>query len=879
MLEHPHARSVPFILDKLKSDAETGLTHQEAQSRLVRFGPNELTVSSPKNPFLILLSQFLSPLVWVLVLAAVLAFIFSQWLEGIAVVVVIFINAGIGFFMEMQANRSMEALKKLTITQARSIRQGELIQLNSRDLVPGDIINLEAGDIVPADCRLVQENNLGIMESILTGESNQVSKQVELLDVKTALADQKNIVFKGTMVTRGNAKAIVFATGRTTQFGQISRLTEHAEKDTTPLEKKLDRLSRKLIGLTLLLAFLIFSIGLFQGRELYLMIETAIALAIAAIPEGLPIIATIALARGMLRLANHNVIVKRLSSVETLGETEVIFTDKTGTLTENELHPDILVLQQDEEPILIKPGQPVPANLSIVRTQLIKVAVLCNNATRVSGGEISEIGDPLELALLKLIEGTDLNLESLRAENIRLHEIPFASETKMMLTIHQNENQPHKLICAKGALEVILDRCDSVLTGQGIGPLNDPNLWINQANHLASKGQRVLALAYNEVESKIDFEHQLILIGMVGFLDPPRKEIRDAIKTCREAGIRVIMVTGDHPETARNIAYKIGMTDHESDPVIHGAALGDEDLRPDTAMNEILRSNVFARVNPVQKLNLIKRFQEQGKTVGMTGDGVNDTPALKKADIGIAMGQRGTEAAKEVADIVLKDDAFTSIVLAIKQGRGIFDNIRHFVVYLLSCNLSELLLVALAFFSNLTLPLLPLQILFINMVTDVFPAFALGMNKESDRVMSRPPRTKKTPIITKAMWISIVGYAIGITIASLGAMIFATYVLRTDATIANNFAFYTLILSQLWNVFNLPDARKSFLFNEITRNRYVWYALLGSIFIMVLAYSTPVISEVLNLGRFSLKYVGYVLIFSFFPIVFVQFFKRLKVID
>lgn len=880
-----HALSHHTLSEQLQSDLDRGLAQHEVVKRLRQFGHNILETQDRRSLINIFFAQFVNPLVWVLVVAAGLAFLFQEWLEGLAVIVVIFINAGIGAFMEAQAVRSMESLRKLSRTNARVIRDGRHQQLSATELVPGDVIYLEAGEMVPADCRLVEENNLSVTEAALTGESAQVSKDTTTLPLEVPLADRKNLIFKGTIATRGNAKAIVVATGKSTQLGQIAQLTQEADKEVTPLENKLNVLSRKLIGLTLILAVLVLLLGVLQGRGVYLMVETAIALAIAAIPEGLPIVATIALARGMLRLAKRQVIVKRLSAVETLGETEVIFTDKTGTLTENRLLPDTLAFDFGQagvefinDKLVFRDAAQVDLKKAFAFTQLRKVAALCNNAS-LGNDEGASTGDPLEIALLQFAAGIGQDFFKLQDHHPRVHEIPFDSDTKMMGTLHKHDQRSDYLVCIKGALEVVLEESDFVLTKEGKAPLVDRQKWIDQADSLAARGLRVLAFAYSEIdEPKEDFFQHLIFIGFIGFIDPPRTEIQGAIKTCQAAGIRVVMVTGDHPETARNIAQKIGLTHKEDALVVHGKSLKNMDEASPEDLLTWQSTNVFARVSPAQKLDLVKLYQKAGKTVGMTGDGVNDTPALKKADIGIAMGQRGTEAAKEVADLVLKDDAFTSIVMAIKQGRSIFENIRHFVVYLLSCNLSELLIVAAAFFSNLAMPLLPLQILFLNMVTDVFPAFALGVNRDIEQVMKQPVRGKNTAIISKSMWVSIVVYAISITIAVLGALLFATHKLDASEILANNFAFYTLILAQLWNVFNLPEAKIPFWSNEVTRNRYIWLALLASISIVIIAYYTPLLKEVLSLADFNLEYLGYILLFSVFPIFFIQLFKRLQLI-
>jgi len=873
-IQAPYTIAKEKVIKHLQSNIDKGLSKEQVEERQLKYGLNEIKGTQHRSWLAIFLEQFTSPLVWVLAGAAILAMVFQEWLEGSAILVVILINAGIGFFMEFQAQKSMDALRKLSPSFAHVIREGVLLKINTKWLVPGDILSLEAGDMVPADGRILETHNLAVSEAALTGESIQVSKHSDSLLKDTLLADQKNLVFKGTVVTRGNGKAIITHTGNQTQLGQIARLTQEATKSSTPLEKKLQQLSHRLIGLTILLAGLVFLVGVLQGRDLFLMIETAIALAVAAIPEGLPIVATIALARGMLRLAKYQVIVKELNAVETLGETEIILTDKTGTLTKNQMSVDTLLFDF---------GSTTIADTYLQNTfafdQLQKVAALCNNAVLSNGSNTEAIGDPLEIALLQFAVRESKWHKVLQKEFARIKEIPFDSSTKMMATLHKNGRRPDYLVCLKGALEVVLAESDYVLTKDGKSLLTNREYWINKANELAAQGMRVLAFAYSEIEQpKEDFTHNLIFIGCIGFIDPPREDISAAIQTCREAGIKVVMVTGDHPATAKHIALKTSLIDNENEPVIHGRQLKKLDHLASQELTTLQQTHIFARVNPEQKLDLVSFYQQQGKTVGMTGDGINDTPALKKADIGIAMGQRGTEAAKEVADLVLEDDAFSSIVLAIKQGRGIFENIRHFVVYLLSCNLSELLVVSMAFFSNLTMPLLPLQILFINMITDVFPALALGMNKSVKNVMTEPPRGKDIPIVSSSMWIAIIVYALGITIASLSALIFATYYLQVNDATANNFAFYTLILAQLWHVLNLPKANESFFKNEVTTNSYVWWALGGCVVLVVGAYAHPLMREILHLAPFTWEYLGYVIGFSFFPIAFVQFFKRLRLI-
>ena len=881
VIKSPHQLDIDKVCALLKSDSEHGLSELEAISRLRKYGKNALVEPKKRSLIRIFIGQFTNALVAVLAIAAAVAFVFEEWLEGSAILVVILINAIIGYYMEVQAIKSMDALRKLTRSFTRAIRDGHLQQVSVEELVPGDVVFLEAGDMVPADCRLTEFQQLGVSEAILTGESDLIEKTIDPIDGQPLLAETFNMIYKGTMISRGNAHALVVGTGRNTQLGRIADLTAEAEKESTPLEKKLTILSKKLIGITLILAAGVMIIGLIQGRGLYLMIETAIALAIAAIPEGLPIVATIALARGMLRLARYQVIVKKLSAVETLGETQVILTDKTGTLTENRLSPEVLVTYAGDSFIdhLQLNNNEKSKEDHVILERILEVGVLCNNASLKTESDEDDVGDPLEVALLRLADEKHEDYLSLYQKFPRIKEIPFDSDIKMMGTMHEYHNDDY-LVCVKGAVEVVLKESDYVLTANGLVPLKEISYWSQKADALSEKGIRVLAMAYATIDEVVDdFSHNLVLLGLIGFMDPPRKEIKEAIDTCHKAGIEVVMVTGDHPKTAVNIAREVNLMNEHDGPAIHGSKLDLEHKLSDEERAQLIRTSVFARVSPAQKLKLVNLYQSMGQTVGMIGDGVNDTPALKKSDIGIAMGKRGTEAAKEVADLVLKDDAFTSIVVAIRQGRGILENIRYFVIYLLSCNLSEILLVASAFFTNLPMPLLPLQILFINMVTDVFPAFALGTCRESESVMQQSPRKKGAPIITREGWKSIVVYALFITMASIGALLYASLYLELDAVLANNFAFYTLILAQLWQVFNLTDINQSFFNNIITRNKYIWSALFLSIVIVVVAYFVPVLKEVLSLGNFTWEYLGLVIGFSLLPVASIQITKRLKLIE
>ncbi len=876
MIKNPHSIPINDIINQLNIDPEKGLNATEAKRRLAIYGENKLKHKKRKNGWIILLEQFLDPIIYILSIAMLLAFVFGEWLEGFSVMVVILLTALIGFSMEIQAVRSVEALQRMTQTEANVLRNGNVVRLASRYLVPEDIIQLTQGNVIPADARLIWHQSLAVKESVLTGESDQIEKSTRALSPDTPLAEHTNMVYKGTIVTRGNAKAIVTATGDQTAIGQISSLTQEAIQKRTPLEKRLNRLSHWLIGLTLILAALIAISGYFQGKDLLLMIKTGIALAVAAIPEGLPIVATIALAKGMVKLSKKKVIIKKLEAVQTLGETTIVCTDKTGTLTENKMAVHKLVFYDIELDVnhFEDAFSTYDLENSQVLNKIVEVAVLCNNSQL---GDESMNGDSIEIALLDFVKKVT-NPKRIRDQYPEEAEIPFDAEQKIMATLNKANGQFQ--IHVKGALERVLDSCSYVLTKEGIQPLQNKTEWYIKANKIASEGLRVLAFAYKNEQCKPTIDgllQELVFLGIIGFIDPPRSDIKQAIQTYKDAGIKVVMITGDHPDTARKIGEEIGLltVDDINESVIHGKNIIDLDNLNIEDRFTILKAKIFARMIPKQKLDLVSFYQKHNAVVGMIGDGINDTPALKKADIGIAMGIRGTEAAKEVADVILMDDQFTSTELAIRQGRTIFENIRHFVVYLLSCNLAEIIAVAIASLTNLPLPLLPLQILFLNLVTDIFPALALGMGKGDAGIMKQPPRNPDEPIVTKNLWVSTIIYGLSITISVIGITIYANSILKLPSEIINNMAFYTLVLAQLLNVFNIPHRRTSFFKNEVTMNPWIWCAIVFSILIVVIAYHVNILQQVLSLVQLSSEQFLTVGIFGIGTLILTQIIKRL----
>ncbi|MBC7746203.1 MAG: cation-translocating P-type ATPase [Flavobacterium sp.] len=868
-----HATSIEESVASLESDLNKGLSEERAKKSLERYGLNAITEAKTITAFQILVNQFKSPIVFLLVFAAALSFWFKEWLDGSAILLVLFINAAIGFYMEIKARKSMLALKKLSSVPAKVLRNGKLNEINSENIVPGDILFAEAGDLISADGRICRSTQLLIDESALTGESVPVEKDTNILPEETVLADRINMSFKGTYVSKGNAYILVAATGMQTELGKIATMVHSSEQAASPLEKKLEAFSKKLIKITVGLVVVIFITGLINGQNIVDMLATAIALAVAAIPEGLPIVATMSLAQGMLKMSRYNVIVKKLSAVETLGGTNVICTDKTGTLTQNKME----VVFVDTHSGAWKKDVPFAGKKEHLDL-IFKGAVLCNTANiQSSGKETKEIGDPMEIALLKFAQGNGEDPEKIRKEFLKKDEEPFSSETKIMATLNEHDGKYY--VFAKGAAEELLLKCTTVFEDD-IVPLDSSKRekWLATAEKFSASGHRMIAMAYHETAGKPNsLIDDLVFVGLVGLIDPPRPEVFSAINDCKTAGIKVVMITGDHPSTAHFIGTQLGISKEEELPVIGKDMKKYEDLTEDDKQKWI-NTSVFARVNPKHKLDLIKVFQEKGYVVGMTGDGVNDAPALKKSDIGIAMGLRGTQVAQEVSDMVLKDDSFSSIVVAIRQGRSIFENIKNFVTFLLSCNLSELLVIAVAAVMILHSQLLPLQILFINLITDVLPALALGVTKGGADIMKLPPRKSSEPIIDNSRWKLIFFYSAVIAVASISAVLINHYYFHIgqswDAASCNNVLFFTIIFSQLLHVFNMGTG--SFFNNEVIKNKYVWFSVLASTVIVIGMIQIPYVREALNLISLSLNEWMLIFCASVFSVIVIQFEKKLK---
>lgn len=832
----PHAQSVETVTAELRVDPRRGLDDREAARRRATIGPNLLRARSPVSEATLLARQLLSPVVALLAGAMVASAAFGEWHQAAAVGVVLLINTAIGYLTERRAVRSMEALRALGGRSARVRREGRSRTIGAGDLVPGDVVLLEAGDVVSADLRCLTAAALGADESALTGESVPVGKSVAPNPENAPLPERSAMLFKGTHVVRGSGEGIVVATGLATELGRITELVEAADTGDSPLEGRLARLSRQLIWITLLLAAAVAAAGALTGRPVGLMIETAIALAVAAIPEGLPIVATLVLARGMMRMARDNALVEKLAAVETLGSTTVILTDKTGTLTENRMEVDRVVTAAGCHRLDHRRADP---GIGPELRRALLVGVLCGNA-EFDAEAGTGTGDPMEVALVRAGCLAGLNRGDQLDRHPEVAEHPFDPATKWMATVHRDGDG--YLTALKGAPEAVLPLIAA------LGP-DERARWLSEAEVLAAEGLRVLALAGGPCPDPADpLAGDLELLGLAALRDPPRPDSADAVGKLAGAGIHVAMATGDHPATARAIAREVGIDD----------------------------DRVFARVSPQDKLALIESFQRDGDVVAMIGDGVNDAPALVRADIGVAMGRRGTEVAREAADMVLLDDRFPTIVTAAREGRVIFDNIRRFSTYLLSCNLAEVLVVALAILAGLPLPLLPLQILFLNLVTDVFPAFALATGEAEGDVLRRPPRPPGEPIIPARRWRMMGLYAMAIAACTLAAQFLALHWLRLPFAGANTVAFLTIALAQLWHVFNMRSPASSAVRNAVTRNPLVWCALGICLALITAAVLVPGLASALQIGAIGAEGWALALGASLLPLLLGQLWLALR---
>jgi Ca2+-transporting ATPase len=758
-----HQLQLEEVFQRLEADPQNGLAQKEIQKRQKEHGLNQVTPRKGKSPFIKFLLQFHQPLVYILLVATGITASLGEWVDSGVIFSVVLVNAIVGFLQESKAEKAIEALAKMVVTKASVRRERRKQQVPSVELVPGDIVLLQSGDKVPADLRLYHVRNLQVDESMLTGESVPVTKDYFPLAHDTILAERNNLVFAGTFVTAGQAEGVVWATGDKTETGRIATLISEAADLSTPLTKKIAHFSKLLLVAILGLSALTFLIGIWQGHGAVDMFMAAVALAVGAIPEGLPAAITITLAIGVSRMARRKAVIRKLPAVETLGSTTVICSDKTGTLTENRMTvQEVFVSNQSYEIVsdtesapgqIHYQGQPITLKNRIALLECLKAGLLCNDAVIIeNNGQLTVQGDPTEGALIIAAKKAGLQSKEIYRAHPRLDVIPFESEYQYMATLHQSENQ-NRVIYKKGAMESLLEKCVTFLDNDGkLHPLDITSIH-QAAEAMANRGMRVLAFAKRHVPSdQNQLEHRhvaenLIFLGLQGMMDPPRIEAIEAVRECQNAGIEVKMITGDHALTARAIAQQIGLQSHAKELIaISGREL--DKLSEDEFQKIIPQASVLARVTPEQKVRVVKTLQAKGHIVAMTGDGVNDAPALKQADIGVAMGITGTDVAKGAADMVLMDDNFASIKAAVEEGRGVFDNLTKFLVWTLPTNAGEATVLLAAIVTGVALPLLPVQLLWINMTTALFLGLTLVFEPGEKNLMSRPPRDPKTPILT-----------------------------------------------------------------------------------------------------------------------------------
>ena len=891
-MRNVHSEQLEQLKSEFKTDFESGLTNSQVEANRNTYGKNELEAKKQRTIFNMLFDQFKDFTVIILIVAAVLSMILKEWVDGIVIIGIVALNAGLGTYQENKASNALEALKKMASPKTKVSRDGTLSEVDSPSLVPGDIVHLETGDFVPADIRLLESTNLKIDESALTGESVASEKDATVtLEANTGIGDRANSAFSGTIVTYGRAKGVIVNTGMDTEIGKIAQMLNEAEDEMTPLQKKLTQFGKMLGIICLAVSLIIIILGFVRGEDMLEIFLTAVSLAVAAIPEGLPAVVTTVLALGMQRMVKRNAIMKRLSAVETLGSTTTICSDKTGTLTQNKMTVQSIFINKDLYEVTgtgysfegeirsdktsqndkienTQNTQNTPDNdLPKEATWLFRAAALCNDA------EIEDencIGDPTEGALVVLAQKSGIDYKSLRKEYPRIDEFPFDSDRKLMSTVHEFDGV--KTLLTKGATDELISRCDTLMIDGEIIPLTDAlkEVILKQNKTYAQNTLRVIGYAKKTMDSgerAVDAEEQMTFIGMSGMIDPPREEAIKAIKICKKAGIKVVMITGDHITTATAIAKRMGII-NQDDEAIEGAAVNGIE---ETELLEILKhKRVFARVSPEHKVKIVKALKAGGEVVAMTGDGVNDAPALKNADIGVAMGITGTDVSKEAADMILTDDNFASIVSAVEEGRIIYSNIRKFVGFLLSCNVGEILIIFIAMVANWGVPLVPIQLLWVNLITDSLPAFSLGMEKGEKTIMDVPPRERDEPIVDKKMAIAIIFQSIGLAVAVLTSYRLGYMMAdgHNEIVTARTFAFATLIFGEMLRAYS-ARRENQFVWNfNIFSNKYLNLSVVVAIALLMTVVYVPSLQGIFSTIALTPIQLLTVIGFSILPVLF-----------
>ena len=870
-------KSQEEVLKELNVDPKTGLTTEEVNKRLEKYGQNKLKGKPKKSLFQLFVGQLQDVLIYVLIGAAVINII-AHGLEGVTdaiiILAVVVINAVVGVVQESKAEKALEALQQMTTPKSAVRRNGEVVEINSEDLVPGDII--DAGRFIPADIRLIESANLQIEESALTGESVPSEKNANFIteDAKIPVGDKENMAFMSTMATYGRGEGVVVATAMETEIGKIAKILDEDENTLTPLQVKLDKLGKTLGYMAMVICALIFAIGLLQGRNWIDMLMTAISLAVAAIPEGLVAIVAIVLSMGVTRMSKINAIVRKLPAVETLGAVNIICSDKTGTLTQNKMTV-VKIYTPDNLREVPSEGRDFEGNKD--EKELIRSFVLCSDASIDSG---QDIGDPTEVALVVLGDRFNLEKNTLNTEYKRVGEFPFDSDRKLMSTLNEEEGKYR--VHTKGAIDNILVKSDRVLVNGNIVPLTQEmkDKILKAAEEMSDSALRVLGVAFKDTDDMIsaeEMEKNLVVVGIVGMIDPPRTEVKDSIAEAKKAGITPIMITGDHKNTAVAIAKELGIATDISQSLT-GAEI--DEIPDEQFAKEINKYRVFARVSPEHKVKIVKAFKEQGNIVSMTGDGVNDAPSLKFADIGVAMGITGTDVSKGASDMILTDDNFTTIVHAIEEGRNIYNNIKKTIMFLLSCNLGEVICVFIATMFNWPSPLLPIQLLWLNLVTDTLPAISLGVDPGDKDVMKRKPRDPKESFFAEGA-----GYRAAIAGILIGALTLAAFyigvkehgfsvseVINNESkealnamTYGRTMAFIVLTVSQLFYSLTMRNSKKTIFEVGFFKNKVLILSIIVGIVLQVGLTSIPGIAQIFKVTQLSFTDWDIVIIFALIP--------------
>lgn len=862
-----HSSSVEEIAKNLKTNINIGLPDDEAQKRFERYGPNNLKEKKKESIFVKFIKQFNDFMIITLIIAAIISAVVSKlngeadYIDSIIIVAIVIFNAIMGLVQEQKAEKSLEALKKMTAPNAKVRRNGRVQEIDATLVVPGDIVILEAGNYVPADCRLINSYNLKIEESALTGETiPSLKDSSKILKENTAMGDLCNMVFATTIVVNGHGEAIVVETGMNTRVGKIAGMIIEDESPETPIQKKLAEVGKILAIACIIICVLIFVIGIFKKIPIIEMFMTSVGLAVAAIPEGLPAIVTIMLSIGVTKMAKKNSIIRKLPAVETLGSSSVICSDKTGTLTQNKM-------------TVTEIRNCFGRANSNERKFILELGTMCTDTTEERiNGKLGFVGEATEVAISNAAMEEGVSKSFLYDEMKRINDIPFDSKRKMMTTIHKYGNGYR--IITKGAPDVLLKRCSNCYSGGQIVPIFSKKDGINeQNNQMAEKALRVIAVAYKDVEKlpeMQDVEKDLIFCGLIGMIDPPREGVKEAVRTCRRAGIKTVMITGDHLQTATAIAKELGIL-KRGDLAIDGETL--ERMSQHELEQNIMDYSVFARVSPEHKVRIVKAFQSTGAVVAMTGDGVNDAPALKNADIGIAMGKGGTDVAKNAADMILLDDNFVTIVEAVKQGRNIYDNIKKAIHFLISTNIGEIVTIFFGLVLGIKSPLLAIQLLWINLVTDSLPAIALGLEKEEENIMSRLPRNPKKNLFADGLWWKIIieGAMLGmftLLAFSIGNRLYSVEVGRT-------MAFLTLGILELVHSFNIKSEESIFKIG-VLENKYLVGALVLGVILQVIVVVVSPLAQVFSLVPLTGMQWLYTILIAVAPIPIVEIQKAVN---